>query len=145
MDNKPGGYATGERERVPGSKTKLTQKWEKLGSFLLLSTKPPPHQDPSQSNNPPRPDNHQIPGLAELPDNPSGSNCPAAHVRNDTDMAPLPPAITAEHYQYPPRAPGQQTSTMPPEVTPGTEIIIALMGVTGKIQCLFKIRICWLR
>lgn len=33
----------------------------------------------------------------------------------------------------PPQELGQQVRTMPPEVIPGTEIIIALMGVTGKI------------
>jgi len=142
MDNTPGGYATGERERVPGSKTKFTQKWEKLGSLLLFSTKSPPHQGPSQSNNLQMPINHPIPGLTELPDNSSG---PVTHVPKDMDMSPVPPMVTAGHCQYPPRAPGQQASTMPPEVTPGAEIIIALMGVTGKIQSLTKTRIHRLR
>ena len=35
--------------------------------------------------------------------------------------------------------------TTPPKVSPGTEIIIALMGVTGKIQSQFKPCIHWLR
>ena len=34
---------------------------------------------------------------------------------------------------------------MLPEVIPGTEIIITLIGVTGKIQSQFKTSIDWLR
>ena len=48
------------------------------------------------------------------------------------------PPINNPHY-YPYQLP------TPPEVPPGTEIIIALMGVTGKIRSLFKTCIHWLR
>ena len=47
-----------------------------------------------------------------------------------------PPVITTGYPQYPPLEQGQHT--MPPVVTPGTEIIIAVMGVTGKLQVYLK-------
>jgi len=57
--------------------------------------------------------------------------------------APLPGA--AGYGPQPPQGPGQQDDTAPQKVTPGTEIIVAVMGVTGKTQSLFKTCIDWLR
>jgi len=51
-------------------------------------------------------------------------------------MSTMPPISDTRYHSYLPIA--------PPKVTPGTEIIIALMGVTGKIRCLFKTCIRWL-
>jgi len=51
----------------------------------------------------------------------------------DTLALPPLPILNATRYSpQPPQELGRRAHTMPPKVTPGTEIIIALMGVTGK-------------
>ena len=112
-----------EKEGKPRSK-KLAQK---LGAFLGLSSskKHSQHQAPQHSN-------PQIPGVAELPNNPPRPGY-ATYGQNYTDTRAAPPMIAPGYSLYLPQEPGQPAHIMPQEAIPGPEIIIALMGVTGKI------------
>ena len=134
MDNGPGEHPTGEGKRTHFSK--FTQKVETLLGFS--PGKPSPYQGPPQSSDPQMPYDRPVLGLAELPGNPSGHIYPSTHGLNPTEMSGTPPVITTRHPQYSPQDPSQQARTMSPEVPPIPEIIIAVMGVTGKIRTLFK-------
>ena len=134
MDREPGEHPTGEGKRTHFSK--FTQKVETLLGFS--PGKPSPYQGPPQSSDPQMPYDRPVLGLAELPGNPSGHIYPSTHGLNPTEMSGTPPVITTRHPQYSPQDPSQQARTMSPEVPPIPEIIIAVMGVTGKIRTLFK-------
>lgn len=150
MDNRHREYSTEGMERASSSGVgQMLRSWVKRTRKKHL-----PHQDPPQSSNSPvsgiqeMPDN-QIPGIQEMPDNQipshlraprrlSGLNYPATQGQDYMDMLATPPVTTSIYSPQPPQELGQQAYTIPPEVIPGMEIIIALMGVTGKIQSLFK-------
>lgn len=134
MDTKTGGHLTRERERVPLSK-KVAQKCQ---SLLGFSNKSSPRKNTSESSSPQTLYNQPPPGLAELPDSPWRPNYSAAHGLNYTDMRPAPPVMSTGYHIYPPQELGQQSPMILPEVILGTEIIIALMGVTGKTRCRSK-------
>ncbi|PUU74169.1 hypothetical protein B9Z19DRAFT_474156 [Tuber borchii] len=134
MENRPRGAPAREGEKAPRPNLK-----EAFRRFLGLTPKKrSPYQGPSQSSNPPvsviseLPDNQQIPSHQRTPSYPQGPNYLVTHGQYRTDMPTAPPGITTQHPQYPPERSGQQAPMIPPEVIPGTEIIIAVMGVTGK-------------
>ena len=131
MDSGPGDYPTGEGKRTHFSK--FTQKVETL--LGLSPGKPSPHKGPSQSSDPQMPYDQPVLGLAELP----GDHIyPSTHGLNPTEMSGTPPVITTRHPQYSTQDSSEQARTMPPNVPPVPEIIIAVMGATGKIRTLFK-------
>ena len=65
--------------------------------------------------------------------------------QNHKDILAAPPLGATGDSPQPPQEPSQQDGAAPQEVTPNREVIVAVMGVTGKIQSLFKTCIDWLR
>ncbi|KAG0641240.1 hypothetical protein HOY80DRAFT_999485 [Tuber brumale] len=86
------------------------------------------------SHNYQMPEKRQMPSLPEIIRNPPELDHQyrephrGTQVRYHTDMT------NARYRSQPPPRLGQEVYTAPPEISPSTEIIIALMGVTGKIQ-----------
>ena len=104
----------------------------------------PLRRSPSRSNYPAGrgyPDTLVAPPVAA----PSEPNSPATHGQCQTDMRAAPPMATTRIRRRPPRGPFQRARPMPPEAIPCPEIIIALMGVTGKVPSMLKICTHWLR
>ena len=135
------GYLSRERRRA--LRLKISHMWRSLPWFS-----PKQHsscQDTSQSSNPQTSYNQQLPRLLSLPNSLSEPSPPTTREEGHADMLATPLVISTGYRQYPYQEPGQQARPMPPEVIPGTEIIIAVMGVTGNIQCLLKTCIHWLR
>ena len=140
MDSRPRGHPAREGEQAPRPKLK-----QMLLRFMgLTSKKRPPYQGPPQSSDPQAPgihempDNQQIPSHPQASRRPAGLNYPVTQGQDYGDVLAAPPVNAARHSPQPPQESRQQAHTIPPEAIPGTEIIIALMGVTGKIQSLFE-------
>ena len=104
--------------------------------------RPPP--SPSRASRPRVPGESRIPNQPQVPSNSPGPYYPITQGGSRADMPAAPPLGDARYIQ-PPQEPGQQAVTAPGKVTPGTEIVVAVVGVTGKIQSLFKIYIDSLR
>ncbi|PWW79468.1 hypothetical protein C7212DRAFT_361947 [Tuber magnatum] len=83
--------------------------------------------------NPQISENKQIPSLREVPGGPNHGK-KAGHLANK----PAVPSVTnTGRRPRPLPGPEQQVSAIPPEASPDTEIIIALMGVTGAGKSYF--------
>jgi len=136
MDNMPRKSSIGGKERAPSSR--LKRFWQTL---LRLSHKEHSlRQDPPQSSNSQAsgicdaPNNQYIPSYQQLPILPQIPSYPAIPPQIYMDVSATLPAITTGYDQSLPQWLCQQAPTLPPPVIPSPEIIIALMGVTGKVQ-----------
>ena len=146
MDNRPGKYSIGGKEPAPSSG--LKRFWRTL---LRLSHKehslrqdPPQYSNSQASGICDAPNNQYIPSYPQLPILPQIPSYPAISPQIYMDVSATPPAITTGYDQFLPQRPCQQAPPLPPPVIPGPEIIIALMGVTGKVQNLTQnLRFSW--
>lgn len=135
MDSRPRGHLGREGEQAPRPKLKQV-----LLRFMGLTSR----RRPPQSSDLQAPGIHEMPNNQQIPSHPqastrsSGLNYPVTQGQDYGDVLAAPPVNATRHSPQPPQESPQQAHAIPAEAKPGTEIIIALMGVTGKIQSLFK-------
>ncbi|CUS09747.1 unnamed protein product [Tuber aestivum] len=121
-DGGPGGGARGGREQEHGSKFK--GMWRYCKKSFTRRTRPRPR-------NPQPPESQQTPNVHELPGSQQGPGYQHEgrhHHTQPQNRAEMPVTATVANID----------DTMPPVGSPDDEIIIALMGVTGEIQSVFK-------
>jgi len=165
MENTPRGHTAKEGEQAP--RPKLKHVFRSIMGFTSKK-RTVHHQVPPEFSNP------QMHGVQELPDNqrissynpqlrersppqvsqPGEPGWPQASRRmselnylgtRGQDHMAEPHVNDARYSLQPLQERGPRTHTVQPDGIPSNEIIIALMGVTGKIQSLFKTCIDWLR
>ncbi|KAG0641241.1 P-loop containing nucleoside triphosphate hydrolase protein [Tuber brumale] len=126
---------SGERKRSPGSKLKRILR---CFTSCFTGTKSR-HTNSASSGNPQTPYNQQVPEKQQLPelDYRYGGSYRSAQVGHHRSVPEMPSIANTGYPPHPPPGLGQQVYTTPPEVSPGEEIIIALMGVTGAGKSYF--------
>ncbi|KAG0641238.1 P-loop containing nucleoside triphosphate hydrolase protein [Tuber brumale] len=130
-DNRAGGGVSGERKRAHC--LGLKKIWGYLaGCFTRAQSRRSgkASQGGSRRSSPP--------AMTPNPSEP-GSQCREPHHGTQEQRRPDMPAIPrveSTGYRPPPEL-GQEVCTMPQEASPGTEVIIALMGVTGAGKSYF--------
>ena len=131
---RPGGGAAGGKEQAPHFILKGV--WRNLKK--AFTGKQSRHSHTASPGDP------RVDRVPELDGRPLESDPQYRRPRHDAqggyhpNMSEMPAMANTGYGPRPPPGLGRQGSAMPQQASPGTEIIIALMGVTGKIQDVFK-------
>ena len=110
------------------------------------SSQPPPHQEfPDTASSLPPVSMISAPNSRPVSENPPRPAHSTTREKDPVDALAALPVSAAESSLQPSQEQGQQADTLSRAATPDTEIFVAVMGVTGKIQNKLKTCIRWLR